>query len=326
MTPVTELYVLRNLRRVLSGREVLHIPELRLEAGRIYGLLGPNGAGKTTLMRLLAFMDTPTEGEIVFEGRTVRSDQAARHRARVVWVPQSPVLFTGSLLYNIEYPMRLKKVPRAERQKRAMGLLDSVGLAHLADAPAHRLSGGEAQRASIARALAAGAEVLLFDEPTGNVDFRSRAEIIALIRDLWRERGLSIVVTTHDFDLAAELCQERINLFDGKVVSAYPCREPTFGIPHGQAVVPGALRRSERGLGVALEHDPAAGPEASSREAAVNGLALDAAGAIIRLSFAPGRSLDVRISGAEELALAGRLTLGETIEVTSDAFSDPAIG
>jgi ABC-type multidrug transport system ATPase subunit len=101
-----------------------------------------------------------------------------------------------------------------------MALLEAVDLSRLAEAPARRLSGGEAQRASIARALAAGAEVLLFDEPTANVDFHSRAELIELIRDLWRRRGMSILVTTHDAELADELCPEQIRLFDGKLASA----------------------------------------------------------------------------------------------------------
>jgi ABC-type multidrug transport system ATPase subunit len=198
----------------------LNIPHLSLQPRTIYGLLGPNGAGKTTLMRLLAFIDTPTEGEIVFQGQHVRPDQASRYRAKVVWTPQTPVLFTGSLLYNVEYPMRLKGVKRSERRERAMNLLHSVGLERLAQAPARRLSGGEAQRASIARALAAGAEVLLFDEPTANVDYHSRDELIALMHDLWSERGLSIIVTTHDAELADELCREQIRLFDGKLASA----------------------------------------------------------------------------------------------------------
>ncbi len=325
MTAAKELYTLRDVRRVFGDREVLSIPDLRLEAGRIYGLLGPNGAGKTTLMRILSFMDTPTEGEIVFAGELVRPEQAARHRARVVWVPQSPVLFTGTVLYNIEYPLRLKGVKRGERRERAMALLGSVGLTHLAVSPAHRLSGGEAQRASIARALAAGAEVILFDEPTGSVDFRSRAEIIALIGDLWRDRGLSIIVTTHDFELAAELCQERITLFDGKVVSRYPGREEASGIPLGLSAVPGRLWRSDRGTVVAFDQKVVSMPDVPVREAVVQGLAASAAGVTLRLWFAPGRTADVFITGADDITLAGRLTLGESIEVERDAIFDPAI-
>lgn len=218
MNTIQPLYSLTNIRRSFGERVVLDIPHLALAKGKIYGLLGPNGAGKTTLMRLLSFMDATTQGEIAFAGVTVTPDMFARYRARVVWVPQTPVLFSGSLLYNVEYPMLLKGAPRHVRRAKAMELLESVRLDHLAASPARRLSGGEAQRASIARALAAGAEVILFDEPTANVDYRSRAEIIALIRSLWKDRALSILVTTHDKPLADELTHEQLSLFAGKIV------------------------------------------------------------------------------------------------------------
>ncbi|MDL2207430.1 ATP-binding cassette domain-containing protein [Desulfovibrio sp. OttesenSCG-928-M16] len=214
----TPLYSLSNVRQSFNGRIVLNVPDMVLEKGKLYGLLGPNGAGKTTLMRLLAFLDTPMEGRIFFTGQEVTANQRRNFRARVVWVPQTPVLFTGSLLYNVEYPMRLKRTPRQQRRARAMELLESVGLAHLAQTQARRLSGGEAQRGSIARALAAGAEVILFDEPTANVDYRSRGEIMRIIHNLWKERGLSLIVTTHDKALADELTQEEITLFEGEVV------------------------------------------------------------------------------------------------------------
>lgn len=232
-----ELYRLTDVRQQYGRREVLHIRELVLEEGEIYGLLGPNGAGKTTLMRILAFMEAPAAGEISFRGTVVRPEQNARHRARVVWVPQSPVMFSGSLLYNVEYPLRLQGVGRTARREQAMCLLDTVELAHLARSPAPRLSGGEAQRASIARALAAGAEVLLFDEPTASVDFRARGQIIALIRDLWRRRGLSVVVTTHDAALAAELCRKNLVLMDGRMLP----QGTACGIPAGLGLTCGPI-------------------------------------------------------------------------------------
>lgn len=235
------LYSVRNLTRRFGDREVLNIDSLDLEEGRIYGLLGPNGSGKTTLMRLLSFMDRPTSGEIRFRGRKVESEGASRFRAKVVWVPQSPVMFTGSLQYNVEYPMRLKRVKRRERREKALALLRDVGLEHLAGAPARRLSGGEAQRGSIARALAAGAEVILFDEPTASVDYRSRDELIALIKKLRRERGMSLVVTTHDLFLARELCEEIVALFDGRVAA----EDSNAALPSGAGALPHLAKQPE---------------------------------------------------------------------------------
>lgn len=323
MAAQTPLYSLRNLRRRFGDREVLNIPALDLDAGRIYGLLGPNGAGKTTLMRLLAFMDTPSEGSVTFRGREIRPDQAARCRARVVWVPQSPVLFTGTLLYNVEYPMRLKGVKRGPRRAKALELLERVRLPHLAESPAHRLSGGESQRASIARAMAAGAEVLLFDEPTASVDYRSRGEIISLIHELWRECGLSIMVTTHDKSMADELCQEQITLFDGVVVSRVPMSGSASGLPSGVSAIPARLRPERGGPALVLgdgqdaeSADPLGGfgPDGVSA-ATVLGLSESPAGVTLRLSAAPGQSLDLLVHDPDDLPHARRLTLGQAVSV-----------
>ncbi len=216
---MTELYAIKNLSRVFGRREVLSIDELTIEAGLIYGLLGPNGSGKTTLMKLLGFLEEPSGGEIFFRGRAAGPRNRAEFRSQVVWSPQFPVMFTGSLRYNVEYPMKIKGVAAGDRRRRAMELLDMVRLTDLAEAPARRLSGGEAQRASLARALAAGAEVLLLDEPTANVDVASRRELVGLVETLWREQNLSIIITTHDASLESDLCQKRIRLNDGHLVA-----------------------------------------------------------------------------------------------------------
>jgi ABC-type multidrug transport system ATPase subunit len=251
-----ELYHLQNIRRVFGRREVVSIDSLGLEAGCIYGLLGPNGSGKSTLMKLLAFLDEPDGGTIFFKGREAARKDMAAFRSSVVWSPQFPVMFSGSLRYNIEYPMRLKGVAAHERRRRADELLERVKLASLAEATARRLSGGEAQRASLARALAAGAEVLLLDEPTANVDIAAREGLVRLIEELWRDRGLSIIVATHDHSVEAELCQKLIHLRDGHLFSVDDaalyaadlcCDEGRFyvGLPPGAGIDNGVLAVEE---------------------------------------------------------------------------------
>lgn len=319
MTP--SLYRLENIIQRFDRREVLNIPSLSLEARRIYVLQGPNGAGKTTLMRILSFMDAPAEGDIFFAGENVRPEQAARCRARVVWVPQSPVMFTGSLLYNVEYPMRIKGVPARERKEKAMALLRSVNLASLAKAPARKLSGGESQRGSIARALAAGPEVILFDEPTASVDYRSREEIIVLIRSLCLERGLSIVVTTHDAALAEEVGQESITLFDGKLAhnpagaygSAKLALPQTGGaLPHGTLE-----KRGERFFFFA--HGGKDAPQMPKNECmVVSGMAESEMGFYLRLSDASAAEsgrVDLFLPFAANADLAAELRLGMRIEL-----------
>lgn len=318
------LYTLRNVRRCYGDREVLNIPDLTLDAGKVYGLLGPNGSGKTTLMRLLAFLDVPTAGTVSFRGQEVPPERYRSYRSRVVWVPQSPVLFTGSLLYNVEYPMRLKGVPKAERRARALELLDDFGLGHLANAGAKNLSGGEAQRGSIARALAAGAEVILFDEPTANVDYKSRGEIIRHILDLWQNRGISVIVTTHDFDLAAEVCGEEIILFDGRVVSRYPLAGGGGGgLPRSATAWTGVLERPEGGvprLRVVCDEDDAGVAEAepppfTGRDMALVALSESSSGVVLRLRMAHGHDYDVVVKDGASVALARTMTLGETLSV-----------
>ncbi len=217
---MSALYQLEHLVQCYGPRTVLRIDALTLEAGRIYGLLGPNGSGKTTLLKRLAFLEAPTQGRIMFQGQEVTAHNMARLRAKVVWVPQWPVMFSGTLQYNVEYPMRLKKVPKDVRQEKAEALMQAVGIAHLAQSPAQHLSGGEAQRASIARAMAAGAEVILFDEPTANVDYDARADLVALMRELCHQRGLTLIITSHDPDLIATLCDETVTLKNGQAVRA----------------------------------------------------------------------------------------------------------
>lgn len=215
---MTELYRIENLKRVFGRREVLAIDSLDLTPGCVYGLLGPNGSGKSTLMKLLAFLEEPDGGTVFFEGREVARKDMPALRARVVWSPQFPVMFTGTLLYNIEYPMRIRGMEASARRRKALELLEKVGLLNLASAPAHRLSGGEAQRASLARALAAGAEVLLLDEPTANLDRAARESLLLLIEKLWQEQKLSIIIATHDHNLETELCQKLIHLRDGRIL------------------------------------------------------------------------------------------------------------
>ncbi|MGL4209596.1 MAG: ABC transporter ATP-binding protein [Candidatus Adiutrix sp.] len=213
------LYSLKNLRRNFCGREILSIDELTIEPGLIYSLVGPNGSGKSTLMKLLAFLEQADGGEIYFLGQKVKFQNLAEVRSQVVWSPQFPVMFSGSLIYNVEYPLKLRGFKGGALGEKAWELLNQVGLSHLAKSPAQRLSGGEAQRASLARSLATGAKIMLLDEPTANVDAQARQELLRLIEKIWSNQKLSIIITTHDKDLEASLCQRRLSLHNGRLES-----------------------------------------------------------------------------------------------------------
>ena len=286
------LYTLRNLTQDFGPRRVLDIPHLDIEAGGLCALLGPNGAGKTTLLKILAFLEPPGNGEILFQGRPISPSEAACLRPRVVLVPQFPIMFTGSLRWNVEFPMRIKAIQPAQRKKRALELLDRVGLAHLAEAPAHRLSGGESRRAATARALAAEPEVLLLDEPTANVDARSRDEFIELIRTLHAEGGLSVIMTTHDPETASRLCTRYIHLEAGRPVQRILLADGGTALP--------ARCVGERHL------QSAEAPETEGPWRIFD-LSRQAAGVVLRLETPEGRSLRLLVEQPDENMLALRL-------------------
>jgi tungstate transport system ATP-binding protein len=215
------LFELRNIKQVFGGRTVLDVPELAFEKGLVYSLLGPNGSGKTTLLEILALLTPPTMGEIRYNNQPVRfgngSDITALRR-EIAMVHQNPVLFTSTVYKNVEFGPSVRGLPKNESKRIIEESLDLVGMQEFQDAEAHKLSGGETHRVAIARALACSPRVLFFDEPTANVDVESQIVIERIITDVNTQKGISIVLTTHDHIQAARLSQRVIALFDGRMV------------------------------------------------------------------------------------------------------------
>ena len=186
--------------------------------GKFYALIGKSGSGKTTLLSLLAALDIPTEGRVVFEDKTTAEiDRDLYHRDTVAVIYQSynllPLL---SVMENVTFPMELKKVPDArkiaEQKLRAVGL-DETYFKRL---PA-MLSGGEQQRVAIARALASDAKIILADEPTGNLDTENSELVFDLLHRLAHEEGYCVIVVTHDLSIA-DKADEVLRLKDGCLI------------------------------------------------------------------------------------------------------------
>ena len=187
----------------------------QFEPGKFYALIGKSGSGKTTLLSLLAALDIPTEGRVVYEDKTTAEiDRDLYHRDTVAVIYQSynllPLL---SVIENVTFPLELKKVPNArniaEEKLRAVGL-DETYFKRL---PA-MLSGGEQQRVAIARALASDAKIILADEPTGNLDTENSEIVIDLLQKLAHEDGYCVIVVTHDLSIA-DKADEVLKLKDG---------------------------------------------------------------------------------------------------------------
>lgn len=212
-------YELKNLKKAYDGRTVLDLKTLTLEKGIVLGLLGPNGAGKTTLLEILAFLSAPTSGEFWFEKEKIdfTGGKLIGLRRKVVLVQQQPILFTTTVSNNVEFPLRIRKKAKAERDRIIGELLDLVGMRAFRHARAHKLSGGETQRVAIARALACFPEVILLDEPTANVDVENQMTIERIIHEINRTKGITVIFTTHNLMQASKLADETLSLFEGKV-------------------------------------------------------------------------------------------------------------
>ena len=223
----TALYEVKGAKRFFQrGQTTIEAVggvDLEIGAGEFVALEGPSGSGKTTLLQLLGALDRPSAGSILFEGRDLgelgdRDLAELRLNAFGFVFQQFNLIPTLTALENVEAGLAPVGVPTDELRARSLALLDEVGLSERAShLPAH-LSGGEQQRVGIARALVVGPRVILADEPTGNLDSQTGADVIELLSGLARSHGATVIVATHDAELAAR-APRRLAMRDGRLVA-----------------------------------------------------------------------------------------------------------
>ena len=207
---------LRGIRHRRGGRDVLELDRLDLAAGERLAVLGPNGAGKTTLLRLMAGLEAPSAGTVEVDGvRTVHAD--AQLRRRIGFATQRAGLLSTSVRRNVELPLAWRGAGRVERRAAALAALRRLGVEQLADRPAPALSGGEAQRVSLARALALGPRLLLLDEPAAGLDAQARRSFLDDLAALLADRSISVVHVSHRPDEALRLADRVAVLVEGAI-------------------------------------------------------------------------------------------------------------
>ena len=232
MEPIIEI---KNLTKTFgSGEnqvEALRDVNIGVESGEIFGIIGLSGAGKSTLVRCINLLERPNEGQVLFHGQnmmTMTDKQLRLQRRKITMIFQSfNLLEQRTALDNICFPLELVGTPRKEAVKRAKELLEIVGLPDKANAYPVQLSGGQKQRIAIARALATDPEVLLCDEATSALDPKTTDSILKLLQKINRERGITVIIITHQMSVIEQICH-RVAILDhgdvaeiGKVVDVF---------------------------------------------------------------------------------------------------------
>jgi tungstate transport system ATP-binding protein len=237
--PPTAMYELRGVVKSYERRTVLCIAELDVLRGEVLALVGPSGVGKSTLLRLLNFLEAPTEGTLRFQGRAVTPDGAMplALRRRVTTVFQRPILLNRTVRTNVAFGLDLRRGWRPwsanGRDDHVTEALECVGLGSLERQRARTLSGGEAQRVALARAMVLEPDVLLLDEPTANLDPYNVGLIEEIIRSLNQEKRTTVVLVTHNIFQARRLADRVGLLLDGSLVELAES-EAFFEHPHDE--------------------------------------------------------------------------------------------
>ena len=230
------LIEVKNLHKSFGENQVLRGIDVSIQKGEVVVVIGPSGSGKSTFLRCLNLLEQPTDGQVIFDGVDLTDGHVNTLETcrRMGMVFQRFNLFSNlTILDNVTLaPMLVKKQSRAEAEKRALALLETVGLSEKRDAYPEQLSGGQQQRVAIARALAMEPEVMLFDEATSALDPEMVADVLSIMRDMARQ-GMTMVVVTHEMGFAREV-GDRVLFIDGGVIVEENTPDELFSNPQNK--------------------------------------------------------------------------------------------
>jgi tungstate transport system ATP-binding protein len=252
----TPLLTLQDICVQYSSVPVLQIPALNVQTGEVLAIMGPNGAGKSTLLRVIGLLQQPTHGSICFQGKPVTRRHALKIRRRMASVLQEPLLLSASVYDNAALGLKLRGADRRLMAQRVDHWLERLGIAHLRQRPVKSLSGGEAQRTSLARALALAPELLLLDEPFAALDPPSREALLLDLERILRDTGITTVFVTHERHEALTLGDRIAVLFGGKMVQlgtpwdvfAHPATEAVAQFVGADITLYGTVHVAEQGV------------------------------------------------------------------------------
>jgi len=226
----------KNLRKSFGDNEVLKGINTEIEKGEVIAIIGPSGCGKSTFLRTMNLLETPTEGDILFEGNSISDKDADLdfYRRKIGMVFQHFNLFANmTVKENIMYaPVKLKLMTKSEASEKADDLLNRVGLSDRADAYPDQISGGQKQRVSIARSLAMNPDIILFDEPTSALDPEMVGEVLNLIKEV-ADTGMTMMIVTHEMNFAKHVAT-RVMFIDEGVIKEEGTPEEIFDHPKNQ--------------------------------------------------------------------------------------------
>ena len=298
---MTSVYSVIDMEFSYGGPPVLSVDRLEIQSGEIVALVGPNGAGKTTLLHALAFLQTNYRGALRFFGQPPSSDKLLAFRRRVGLLLQNPYLFQGSVLSNVVWGLRIRGIPKITSTQRAMAALEKVGLAGFEHRDARTLSGGESQRLALARALALEPDVFLLDEPGNHMDRESIQRTEEIVRELNRDQGKTVVLTTHNLLQAQAMAHRVLPIFQGRLVTVSPDNLFRGSITAAGVFDTGRMQMAvppEVTTGTYLSIDPAAISLSEERPSASGN---SFRGTIVSLSLA-GSSMRVVVDAGELVA------------------------
>ncbi|MEH7883540.1 ABC transporter ATP-binding protein [Bacillus sp. JJ1609] len=222
---MTPLITVKNMEARAGKKVLLSIPHFEIQEGEVLGIMGPNGAGKSTFIKALSLLEQPAQGAIILKDKDITNDLTIEIRRKFAVAMQQPLLLDTNVFQNVAIGLKLRKLPRQEIKNKVSHWLEKFQISHLAKKQALHLSGGEAQRVNLARAMVLEPEVLFLDEPFSALDFPTKVQLLKDIKSIIQQTKTTTVFVSHDLMELKYLADKLAILMDGELKQSGPTEE-----------------------------------------------------------------------------------------------------